>query len=59
MKTYEDWNLSGFHVKRGEHARERDAEGNALFDLDQVYKESQPTIDELQEMGLYNPSDCY
>lgn len=34
--SFENWQLAGFHVKRGEHATGRDKEGKPTFTRDQV-----------------------
>lgn len=36
MHSYNDWYAKGYHVKRGEHSKKRDARGVPLFSKDQV-----------------------
>lgn len=36
LKTYEGWQLLGYHVKKGEKAIAFDANGKALFKRDQT-----------------------
>lgn len=35
-KTYDDWKLLGYQVKKGQVSNLRDAQGRALFTRDQV-----------------------
>jgi hypothetical protein len=37
-RTYEDWNRIGFHVIKGQHAQERNAQGVPIFSAAQVAK---------------------
>jgi len=48
-RTYGEWQLNGYHVKKGETASGRNKKGQATFTIDQCeedYDELEPCLDD-------------